>query len=244
MATRVALFVTCLVDALFPRVGLAVAEVLEREGCKVEFPASQTCCGQPAFNSGYIEEPRQVARHFLKVFASGNPADYIVVPSGSCTSMITHHFEDLFQKEPDLLRQLHEIAPRVCEFSTFLTDVLKVEDVGARFPHTVTFHDSCHALRDLGVKAGPRRLLQNVKGLTLQEMSIPEECCGFGGTFSAKFAALSGGMAATKIQSIEETGAEYVTGVDVSCLMHLEGALRKQNSPVRAIHLAEILASR
>ena len=180
MAARVSLFVTCIVDQLFPKVGMATVEVLERLGFRVDFPEQQTCCGQPAFNTGYREEARQVARHFLNVFAD---ADYIVVPSGSCTSMIAHHFEDIFEKEPENLRRARELESKVYEFSRFLIDVAKAEDVGARLEEVVTYHDSCHALRELGIKDGPRRLLRHVHGLELREMDAAEECCGFGGTF-------------------------------------------------------------
>lgn len=241
MAKRVSLFVTCIVDQLFPRVGLAAAEVLERAGWTVDFPEAQTCCGQPAFNSGYREEARQVARHFLEVFAD---AEYVVVPSGSCTSMITHHYEEMFAKQPEWLERARRLEPRVFEFTRFLLEVAQVEDVGARFDGVVTYHDSCHALRELGVKEGPRRLLSRVRGLTLHEMKLAEECCGFGGTFAVKFPEVSGGMARTKIQSIVETGADTVVGVDASCLMQIEGALRREGLPIRTLHLAEVLASR
>jgi L-lactate dehydrogenase complex protein LldE len=238
---RVSLFATCIIDQLFPKVGLAMAEVLERIGWDVDFPEDQTCCGQPAFNTGYREEARQVARHFLRVFRD---AEYIVIPSGSCCSMITHHYAELFAKEPEWLEQVHRIEPRVWEFTKFLLEVARVEDVGARFEHPVTFHDSCHGLRELGIKEGPRRLLSRVRGLTLREMEPAEECCGFGGTFSVKFPEISGGMARTKIDSILRTGADTVVGLDSSCLMQIEGALRRAGSPVRAMHLAEVLASR
>jgi L-lactate dehydrogenase complex protein LldE len=241
MGKRVSLFVTCIVDQLFPRVGLAMADVLERIGYAADFPEQQTCCGQPAFNSGYREEARQVARHFLRVFEG---AEYVVVPSGSCTSMITHHYEDLFQKEPEWLERARRLGPRVWEFSRFLIEVAGVEDVGARFEHVVTFHDSCHALRELGVKDGPRRLLGRVRGLELREMSIPEECCGFGGTFSVKFADVSGGMARTKVESILATGADTVVGVDSSCLMQIGGVMSRAGLPVATMHLAEVLAAR
>lgn len=241
MAARISLFVTCIVDQLFPKVGMAAVEVLERLGFQVDFPERQTCCGQPAFNSGYREEARQVARHFLSVFGD---ADYIVVPSGSCTSMIAHHFEDIFEKEPDNLVRARALAPKVFEFSRFLLEVARVEDVGARLEQVVTYHDSCHALRELGIKDGPRRLLANVRGLELREMDTAEECCGFGGTFSVKFAEVSGGMARTKIDSIVRTGASAVVSLDSSCLMQLQGALSRAGLPVRTMHLAEVLASR
>jgi L-lactate dehydrogenase complex protein LldE len=241
MAHRVSLFVTCIVDQLFPKVGMAMAEVLERIGCKVDFPEAQTCCGQPAFNSGFRGEAREVARHFLSVFAG---AEYIVVPSGSCASMISHHFEDIFEKEPDQLAAARALAPRVFEFSSFLVDVAAVEDVGAELHEVVTYHDSCHALRELKIKQGPRRLLRRVRGLELREMDVAEECCGFGGTFSVKFDELSGAMARTKIDSVLRTGASAIVSIDSSCLMQLRGVLSRADLPIRTMHLAEVLASR
>jgi L-lactate dehydrogenase complex protein LldE len=229
---RVSIFVTCIVDQVFPRVGMAMAEVLERAGCEVEFREAQTCCGQPAFNSGYREEARDVARHFLKVFEG---AEYIVVPSGSCTSMIAHHYADLFDGH-------HET--RVYEFSRFLVDVLKVDDVGARLDSVATYHDSCHALRELKIHDAPRRLLRNVRGLQFTEMDAAEECCGFGGTFSVKFAEISGAIGRTKVESIVRTGADTVVSIDSSCLMQLQGVLSRAGSKVRTMHLAEVLASR
>jgi L-lactate dehydrogenase complex protein LldE len=241
MAKRLTLFVTCLVDQLFPKIGLGMADVLERLGYRLDFPEAQTCCGQPAFNSGHWDEARDVARYFLDVFRD---SECIVSPSGSCVSMVTHHFEELFANEPDRLAQARALKARVWEFSQFLLEVAKVEDVGARFHRVVTFHDSCHGLRELRIKDGPRRLLGRVRGLELREMDVAEECCGFGGTFSVKFPEISGGMARTKIDSILRTGADTVVGLDSSCLMQIEGALRRAGSQVRAMHLAEVLASR
>jgi L-lactate dehydrogenase complex protein LldE len=238
---RVSLFVTCVVDQLFPKVGMAMAEVLETLGYEVDFPEEQTCCGQPAFNSGYRSEARTVARHFLNTFEN---CGTIVVPSGSCTSMVVHHFAELFTTEPDTLARVHALEKRVWEFSTFLTQVAGVEDVGARLDAVVTFHDGCHALRELGVKDAPRRLLAHVRGLELREMLPAEECCGFGGTFSVKFAELSGAMAQTKIDAILRTGAQTVVSIDPSCLMQIQGALSRAGSSVRTMHLAEVLASR
>jgi L-lactate dehydrogenase complex protein LldE len=238
---NVSLFVTCIVDQLFPNAGLAMAEVLERAGCKLSFPPDQTCCGQPAFNSGYRDEARQVARHFLNVFRD---SEYIVVPSGSCTSMLAHHYVELFADEPAYLDEARHLHGRVWEFSQFLTDVLRVEDFGARMEGVATYHDSCHALRELRIKDGPRRLLANVQGLELREMDLAEECCGFGGTFSIKFPEVSGGMARTKIDSIMRTGAEVVISIDSSCLMQLQGAIRRAELPIRTMHLAEVLACR
>lgn len=209
-----------------------MVEVLERAGWRVEFREEQTCCGQPAFNSGFWPESRAVGEHFASVFAD---AEYVVVPSGSCTAMLSHHLGEIGVDIPH---------GRVWEFSQFLLEVAKVDDVGAKFDGAVTYHDSCHALRELKIKDGPRRLLRNVRGLELREMDIAEECCGFGGTFSVKFPEVSGGMARTKIDSIERTGAQTVVSIDSSCLMQLEGALRRAGSPVRTMHLAEVLASR
>ena len=241
LSGRISLFVTCVVDQLFPRAGLATADVLERLGYQVDFPEAQTCCGQPAFNSGYHQPAQGIARHFLSVFKD---SEYIVVPSGSCTTMISHHYEELFPDEPEALAEVRRLTPRVWEFSKFLLEVAQVDDVGASYPGVVTYHDSCHALRDLGIKTGPRRLLSKVRGLTLNEMDACEECCGFGGTFSVKFPEISGGMARTKIESIKRTQANTVVSIDSSCLMQLQGAIARAGLPIRTMHLAEILASR
>jgi L-lactate dehydrogenase complex protein LldE len=227
----VSLFITCVVDQLFPKVGLAMVDVLERAGYEVSVPENQTCCGQPAFNSGYREEARAVAKHFSETFQG---SDYIVVASGSCATMISHHFHDLGVTAP----------PKVYEFSTFLTEVAKVLDFGAKFDGIVTYHDSCHALRDLLVKEGPRRLLRNVQGLELREMDACEECCGFGGTFSVKFAGISGGMARTKIESVKKTGARTIVSIDSSCLMQMQGVISREGLAIKTMHLAEVLASR
>ena len=240
MARRASLFVTCLVDQLFPRIGLSMAAVLERLGYTVDFPENQTCCGQPAFNSGYPEEARRVARHFLNVFET---SESIVVPSGSCASMIVLHFGELFASDPEACRRARELASRVWEFSAFLTEAARVEDVGARLEEVATFHDGCHALRELGIRNAPRRLLSHVRGLELREMDPAEECCGFGGTFSVKFAALSGAMARDKVEAIVRTGARTVISLDPSCLMQIQGALSRAGLNIRTLHLAEVLAS-
>ena len=218
-----------------------MTEVLERLGFKVDFPPAQTCCGQPAFNSGYPDEARQVARHFLNLFGD---ADYIVVPSGSCTAMVKHHYEELFQGDEKALADVRNVTRCVWEFSRFVLQVANVEDVGARFEGVATYHDSCHALRELQIKEGPRRLLAKVRGLTLREMDAAEECCGFGGTFSIKFPEVSGAMARTKIDSIRRTDADTVVSVDSSCLMQLQGAIQRAGLSIRTMHLAEVLASR
>jgi len=241
MAARVSLFVTCIVDQFFPRIGLATAELLERLGYRVEFPEGQTCCGQPAFNTGYREQARQVARHFLEVFQA---AEHIVSPSASCVSMVKNHYPELFNKEPEWQQRARSLAGRIWELSQFLTEVARLEDVGARLEGVAAYHDGCHALRELGVREAPRRLLARVRGLKLREMPGAEECCGFGGTFSVKFPEISGAMARRKIQALCESGVEYVISADASCLMQIQGALSRAALPVRTLHLAEVLASR
>ena len=241
MPRSVAIFVTCIVDQLFPKAGLAMVDVLERLGFDVEFRSAQTCCAQPAFNSGYQDEARAVALHFIDTFAD---AETIVVPSGSCTSMITHHYADLFAGDSKTMERVNALTPRVFEFSQFLLGQPNLDSLAARFPHKVTYHDSCHALRELGLKEAPRRLLGLVKDLELVEMEAAEECCGFGGTFSVKFAQISGAMARTKVDSILQTGASHVVSLDSSCLMQLRGSLSRAGHKVETLHLAEVLASR
>jgi L-lactate dehydrogenase complex protein LldE len=241
MAQRVSLLVTCIIDQLFPEIGLAAADVLERLGYTVDFPEAQTCCGQPAFNSGYRPEAKEVACRCLRAFRD---AEYVVVPSGSCASMVVNHFDELFCSDPKLLEETQQLKPRVWEFSKFLVEVARVGDIGARYEGVVTFHDSCHGLREMKIKEEPRFLLSQVDGLTLQEMDVAEECCGFGGTFSVKFPALSGAMLRTKIESIMRTGAGTVIGIDASCLLHIRGGLSRAGQSVKTMHLAQILASR
>jgi L-lactate dehydrogenase complex protein LldE len=219
-----------------------MVRVLRRIGCELYFPEEQTCCGQPAFNSGSWKDSRAVAQRFLRVFEK---AELVVAPSGSCIAMVRKFYPELFKNPSRELVQIDEPEDQLSrfhEFSEFLTDVAKVEDVGARFAHKVTFHDSCHGLRELEIRDGPRRLLQNVRGLELLEMPYSDECCGFGGTFAVKFGAVSAAMGDTKGKNALSTGAEFITSVDPSCLMHLDGVLRKQRSPLKTIHLASILA--
>ncbi len=232
MLPRIALFIPCFVDQMCPQVGVDMTRVLRRIGCEVFFLEEQTCCGQPAFNTGYWEDARVVAERFLRVF---DKAEVVVGPSGSCVAMVRKFYPELLPNAEGLVK-FHE-------FSEFLTKVAKIEDVGASFSHRVTLHDSCHALRELGVHEGPRQLLKQVRGLELVEMSHADDCCGFGGTFSVKFGMISAAMGDTKAENAAATGAEFVTSVDPSCLMHLDGVLRKKKSPMKAIHLASILAS-
>jgi L-lactate dehydrogenase complex protein LldE len=237
---RVSLFIPCFVDQMLPQVGLDTTAVLERIGCKVDFPEEQTCCGQPAFNSGYWGDARPLAEHFIQVFRS---SETIVCPSGSCTTMVRNFYSELLANS-SLRDEAIQIGRRVFELSEFLVKVAKVIDVGAEFPHRVAVHDSCHALRELHLKQESRELLRHVRGLTLVDLPYCEDCCGFGGTFSTKFPMISAAMGDAKAGSAESSGAEYVTATDPSCLMHIDGILRLRNSKVRAINLASILASK
>jgi L-lactate dehydrogenase complex protein LldE len=224
-----------------PEIGIATVELLEHVGCEVKYDPRQTCCGQPAFNSGFVNEAASVARHMLDVF-SGND-DSIVVPSGSCAAMVKVFFAELFEKSPEHSRAAH-VAQRTFELSDFLAQKLGKSDVGAAFPHKVTFHDGCHGLRELGSFQPPRTLLRAVRGLELIEMKEAQTCCGFGGTFSVKFPQISTAMAEVKCRSAVETGAEFIVSNDPSCLMQIRGYVEKQGLPIRTMHLAEVLNNR
>jgi L-lactate dehydrogenase complex protein LldE len=237
---RVALFVTCLVDQLFPEVGHAAVRVLERAGCGVTFPEAQTCCGQAVFNDGFQDEARVLARRFLDAFEG---ADAVVAPSGSCAAMVREWYPRLFRDEEPLALRARGLAHRTYELSEYLVRVLGITDVGARFPAGVAYHASCHGLRGLGLREEPLRLLAGVGGIRLVPLRNAEECCGFGGFFAVKFAALSGAMLADKLDAIEASGADVVTATDASCLMHIGGGLARRGSRIRAMHLAEILAA-
>jgi L-lactate dehydrogenase complex protein LldE len=234
----VSLFIPCFVDQLLPQVAVDTVKVLRRIGYGVDYPEDQTCCGQPAFNTGYWDEARPCAEHFVKVFKR---ADVVVCPSGSCATMIRIFYADLLAKS-SLRDEALALASRTFELSEFLVKVAAVTQVGATFPHTVTYHASCHGLRELKLRDEPLQLLRQVKGLTLIEMPRSEECCGFGGTFAAKFPDISAAMGNSKAESVAATGAEFVTAIDPSCLLHLEGVLGKRQAPTRTIHLASILA--
>ena len=235
---RVGLFVTCLVDLVSPEVGVATARVLQRAGHEVVFPEGQTCCGQPAFNAGYRDEAATVLRSTLQALASAK-VDAYVAPAGSCTTMIRTFADGLLGESADL----DAVKPRLYELSEFLVDVLGVTDVGASFPHRVTYHPTCHSLRMLRVGDRPRRLLSEVRGIDLVELEDADECCGFGGTFAVKNAETSMAMLSDKLRRVLDTRAEVCTAADNSCLMHIGGALRRQRAGVRTVHLAEILAA-
>lgn len=227
---KVALFIPCFVDQLFPEVGKAMVTVLRRLGHEVTFPAEQTCCGQPAFNTGHWDEARTLARRYVEIFRG---YEAVVCPSGSCTAMVRNYY-------PELLGE--SARTNTFEFAEFLVKKLGVTDVAARFPGKVTYHDGCHALRELRLKDEPRQLLRGVHGLELIEMIEAETCCGFGGTFAVKSPAISVAMDEVKCQSIVATGASYVVSADASCLMQIGGWLRRRNLPVKTLHLAEVLA--
>jgi L-lactate dehydrogenase complex protein LldE len=238
---RIALFITCFNDTLFPATGRAVVEVLERLGHRVEFPLEQTCCGQMHANSGYQLEALPLVRRFARVFAD---AEAIVTPSGSCAAMVREQYPRLARLAGDdgLAREADALAPRVHEFSELLVDVLGVEDVGAVFPHRVTYHPTCHSARLLRVGDKPLRLLRAVRDIDLVELPEALECCGFGGTFAVKNADTSMAMLSDKLRHVLDTRAEVCVAADNSCLMHIGGALRRQRAGVRTLHLAEVLA--
>jgi L-lactate dehydrogenase complex protein LldE len=238
---RVALFVTCLVDQLWTSIGLSSVEVLRRVGCEVEFDKRQTCCGQPAFNTGYREEARQVARRFITIFEESK-AGAIVSPSGSCTAMVKH-YPELFDGDREWSARAHAVAARTHELSSFLVRVLKQEDVGASWSGRLTWHDACHGLRDLNVKSEPRTLIRNVRGAEFVELEHADACCGFGGTFSVKYPEISVAILDEKIAAIERAGVQAVVSGDASCLMQIGGRLSRKGSKVRVMHLAELLAT-
>ena len=237
---KASLFITCLVDLFFPEVGEATVRVLRGQGVEVSFPHGQTCCGQPAFNSGYWDEARAAARHFLDVFEGAD--GYIVTPSGSCAMMVKQEYPRLFEDDRKTRARAVALADRVYELSSFLVDVLGVEDIGARYEGRVTYHASCHLTRGLGVTEAPRRLLQAVDGLEYVEMKDADRCCGFGGTFAVKMADVSGAMVEDKIANIRDAQADTLVACDMGCLMQMAGAMRRTNSTIRTCHLAQILA--
>lgn len=236
----VTLFIPCFVDALFPRAGISMVEILERLGHRVVCPDEIACCGQPPFNSGYWDEARGMAE---KVVAQLKDAEAVVIGSGSCGAMVKKFYPELFAntRHSDTAKL---ISSRTWEFSDFLVRKLGVTDLGAVFRHKVTFHDGCHGLRELGIKTSPRALLGKVRDLQFVEMKEAETCCGFGGTFSAKFPMISTAMGEVKCASAAETGAEYIVSNDSSCLMQIQGLLSRQGKPIKTIHLAEVLNSR
>lgn len=239
-APRVGLFVTCLVDLFRPGIGFASIRLLEDAGCVVEVPAQQTCCGQPAFNSGDYETTRRIARQVIEAF---EPYDYVVGPSGSCMSTIRGHYRELFEDDPGWLERASRLGEKVYELLSFLTDVMGMTEVKAEYRGVATYHDSCSGLRELGVKRQPRKLLESVTGFQLQEMPDSEVCCGFGGTFCIKYPDISTRLVTDKAQNIETSGADTVTGGDLGCLLNIAGRLSRLDRQVKVFHAAEILAN-
>ena len=236
---NVALFVTCLVDLLRPAVGFAAVKLLEDAGCRVSVPAAQTCCGQPAYNSGDRETARALARRVIDIFAG---FDFVVLPSGSCASTIKVHYPLLFEGDGELAARAHDLAGRTHELTCFLRDILQAPEIKAEFPGIVTYHDSCSGLRELGIREQPRTLLQDVSGLQLTECGEAETCCGFGGTFCVKYPEISARMAEVKAADIDSCGAATVLGGDLGCLINLARRLAGRGSAVEVRHVAEVLA--
>lgn len=235
---RVSLFITCLVDQFFPEVGMSVVSVLRKLGVEVDFPAAQTCCGQPAFNSGFTTEARELAKRFIAIFEK---SEYIVAPSGSCTSMVRVFYPDLFKDEPEWQRRAESVASRTYELTEFLVNVLRVEDVGAGFEGKVALHQSCHLLRELNVRSEPSRLLKAIKGIELVQLERSDSCCGFGGLFAIKYPHISGSILQDKLDCIKKSGSDVVVACDVGCLMHIGGGLSRQGETTRTMHIAEML---
>ena len=243
---RVALFVTCMVDMIYPEVGLATVELLERQGVEVVFPAEQTCCGQPAFNAGFWDEARPLARRFVDIFeplVRNKQVDAVVAPSGSCATMTSHFYSLLLEDDPAYRARAEFLAAATFELTEFLVDVLGVEEVGAHFDGVLTYHASCHLHRELGIDRQPRTLLSHVEGAEVVEMTAAEECCGFGGLFAIKNGDISTAMGQRKTQHIVKSDADVVALCDVSCMTHINGLLSRQGQRVRAVHIAQVLAN-
>jgi L-lactate dehydrogenase complex protein LldE len=234
----VQLFIPCFVDQLYPQTAFNMAKVLEKAGCTVQYNTNQTCCGQPAFNAGFWDEAKEVCSKFIKDFSG---ADYIVAPSASCVGFVRNYYAKLFDNS-SVHNDVKDLQKRTFEFSEFLINVLKVDDFGATLKGKATYHDSCAGLRECKIKKEPRKLLSNVKGLELVEMNDVETCCGFGGTFAVKFEPISISMADQKVTNALATGADYIISTDLSCLMHIDGFIRKNNYKIKTMHIADVLA--
>jgi L-lactate dehydrogenase complex protein LldE len=235
---KVALFLTCLGDQLYPDVGMSVVRVLERHGCEVDFPVGQICCGQPAWNTGYPDEARRVARRLISAFAD---AECVVSPSGSCSGMIRHYYPSLFESDPVLRREAEDLGDRIYEFSQFMVRILNVERLPASFPHKVTYHPSCHGARLLGIQDEPLALLRAIPDLEFVPLPRAEDCCGFGGTFAVKLAPISVAIVDEKIARVRETAAHYLAGTDLGCLMNIAGRMQVTGVPVEALHVAQVV---
>ena len=237
---NVGLFVTCLVDLFRPNVGFATIKLLENAGCKVSVPTAQTCCGQPAYNNGDLENSRAIAKQVIENF---DEFDYIVAPSGSCTAMLKHHYPQLFQNEPQWQAKAQAFANRCYELVSFLTDVCGIDKVQARFSFPVTYHDACSGLRELGIANQPRQLLKSVQSISITEMKEADVCCGFGGTFCVKYPDISTRMVSDKAANVQATNAQVLLAGDMGCLLNIAGRLKRLNSPIKVYHVAEVLAN-
>ncbi|SDK01484.1 (Fe-S)-binding protein [Sediminibacillus albus] len=237
---RVSLFITCLGDVFYVNAGKATVELLERFGCEVDFPETQTCCGQPAYNSGYHEKTKAAAKNMINTFAH---ADYVVSPSGSCAYMF-HEYASLFDNDSEWEEKAKALKEKTYELTQFLTEVLKIEDTGSEYHAKATYHSSCHMTRLLGVREAPLKLLSNVKGLEMTELPNSHDCCGFGGTFSVKMPTISEQMVDEKVEHVEKTNAEVLIGADGGCLMNIGGRINRKKKPIKVMHIAEILNSR
>ncbi len=236
----VTLFIQCLVDGIYPEVGEAMVAIFRKLGVNLTCPDQQTCCGQPAFNAGYQGEARVAAKRFIEIFDS---AEAIVCPSGSCVTMVRHHYPQLFADDAAWLQRARQVAARTFELTEYLVDILGVDDLGAHFDGVVTYHDSCHLLRSLRIKEQPRRLLNRIFGAEFVEMNDSDRCCGFGGSFSIKYGDISAAMAEDKVHNIIASGADTVVGCDMGCLMNIQGMLSRQGVDIKVMHIAQLLAS-
>ena len=236
---NVQLFIPCFVDQLYPDTAFNMIKVLEKAGCTVSYNTSQTCCGQPAFNAGFWDQAKSVCTKFIKDFSG---ADMIVAPSASCVGFVRNYYGKLFENS-SVHNEVKELSKRIFEFSEFMSDIIKVEDVGAVLNGKATYHDSCAGLRECKIKEEPRKLLSHVKGLELTEMNDVETCCGFGGTFAVKFEAISVAMGEQKVENALATGADYIISTDISCLMHLQGYINQKKYKIKTLHMADVLAS-
>ena len=234
----VALFIPCLIDAFYPEVGQAVLDIFKKLALATTYPLDQTCCGQPAFNSGFRKEARRAAKHFIRIFES---AAAIVCPSGSCVHMVKNHYPELFKKNDPWHQRAVEVGRKTHELTAYLVDVLNIVNLDAHYERTVTYHDSCHLLRGLGISQQPRQLIRQVAGISFVEMENADVCCGFGGSFAVKYADISSAMVADKVRWIVESGANTVIGADMGCLMNIQGALARKKSPIKVMHIAQLL---